>query len=98
MLLRIAEPGHPMRCGFGKSRDKPLFSRSSIRFSSPLNSSCSFRTRLLSVEVVTRKVKFTASDQCKPDLPAFEQSRHATKAGSQPANGVTESKFGLWLR
>src|SRR6266700_5624522 len=54
MLLRIAEPGHPMRCGFGKSRDKPLFSRSSIRFSSPLNSSCSFRTRLLSLEVATK--------------------------------------------
>src|SRR5580704_11089681 len=55
MLLRTAEPGHPTRCGFGKSWDKPVPSRFNIRFSSALNSSCCFRTRLLSVEIVTKK-------------------------------------------
>src|SRR5580658_3497202 len=44
MLLRIAGPGHPTRCGFGNSRDRPRASRSSIRFSSWLNSCSSVRT------------------------------------------------------
>jgi hypothetical protein len=47
MPLSIAESGHPTRCGFGKSWDRPLLSRSNIRFSSALNSSCCFRTHLL---------------------------------------------------
>src|SRR5713101_7996578 len=55
MPLSIAESGHPTRCGFGKSWDKPLLSRSNIRFSSALNSSVCFRTRLLSVEIITKK-------------------------------------------
>src|SRR5260370_42657784 len=55
MPLRIAESGHPTRCGFGKSWDKPLPSRFNIRFSSALNSSCCLRTRMLSVEIVPKK-------------------------------------------
>ena len=37
-------------------------------------------------------------DPCRPYLPAFEQSRHATEAGAQPADGVAKAKLGLRLR
>src|SRR5450755_2326367 len=41
MPLSTAESGHPTRWGFGNSRDRPCVSRSTTRFSSLLNSSCS---------------------------------------------------------
>src|SRR6266849_1878277 len=95
MPRSTAESGHPTRCGFGKSRDKPLPSRSNIRFSSPLNSSCAFRTCLLPVEVASqRKAKFTASDQSKPPS-ATQQSHRAAQSSTQLTDCITKSKFGL---
>src|ERR1700688_178151 len=97
MPLSIAESGHPIRCGFGKSLDKPLLSRSNIRFSSALNSSCCFRTRLLSVEIGTNThAKFTAIDANQ--ISAMQQSRSAPQPSTQPAYCITKSKFGLRFR
>src|ERR1017187_2082538 len=50
ILLRTGEFGHPTRCGFGNSRDRPCASTSKRRLSSLPNSSCSLSTCLLSLK------------------------------------------------
>src|ERR1700692_3729218 len=96
MPRSTAESGHPTRCGFGKSRDKPLPSRSSIRFSSPLNSSCAFRTCLLPVEVAFTKEKPSLTRPINANhSSSTQQSRSAAQPSTELTDCITKSKFGL---
>ena len=95
MLLRIAEPGHPTRCGFGNSRDRPRASRSNIRFSSRLNS-CSFgQNALLSNEVTSQRQvslpRGICASHCSPPKPSLAPTEEST----QLTNCVAKSQLGL---
>ena len=98
MLLSTAESGHPTRCGFGKSRDRPLASRSNIRFSSRVEFFL-LRSELACSQMksCTKTGQVYREDRCKP-TSAMQQSRSAAQPGTQLAYCITKSKFGLRFR
>lgn len=98
MLLRTKEPGHPMRCGFGNSRDRPRASRASIRFSSWLNSCSSVRTPCSLMKSLYKRQVSLPRGICTIHSSPFKPSFVPTEEGAHLADCVAKSQFGLRFR
>src|SRR5437588_11973107 len=95
MLLRIAGPGHPTRCGFGNSRDRPRASRSNIRFSSRLNSCSSVRTPCSLMESLHKDRSVYREGFAQATTRHSKFLSVPTEEGTQLADCVAKSQLGL---